>query len=185
MIRSPGFPTENYPHLEDCSWVIRAPPGQQIRLNVTTFELEPHGQVCAPKELIFCPGFFSWVNPTPKSFIGHLFLSATLFRLLRYLLERDVPLTIHRRFRKCRCINKDSIRWLLPWLFYIRLFFWTFFNNDLQLRVGENLSFSKKLLSFWQNFLGFWKNILSFSENSLNLSKNERLSSKYPEFKLG
>ena len=40
--------------------------------------------------------------------------------------------------------------------------FWTFFSNDLQLRVGENLSFSKIFLSFWQNFL-------SFSDNSLNL----------------
>ena len=29
---------------EDCTWVIRAPPGQQIRLNVTSFQLEHHVQ---------------------------------------------------------------------------------------------------------------------------------------------
>ena len=43
----------------------------------------------------------------------------------------------------------------------------------------------ENVLEFLANFLEFLKNILSFSENSLNLSKNERLSSKYPEFKLG
>ena len=39
-------------------------------------------------------------------------------------------------------------------------FFWTFFSNDLQLRVGKNLSFSKNFLSFWQNFLSFLENYL-------------------------
>ena len=180
MIRSPGFPTENYPHLEDCSWVIRAPPGQQIRLNVTTFELEPHGQVCAPKELIFCPGFFSWVNPTPKSFIGHLFLSATLFRLLRYLLERDVPLTIHRRFRKCRCINKDSIRWLLPWLFYIRLFFLDVFQQRSPTPSWRKLEFFKKFLKFLAKFLQFLKKYFKFFWEFLEFIKKWKIIFKIP-----
>ena len=35
--------------------------------------------------------------------------------------------------------------------------FWTFFSNDLQLRVGENLSFSKIFFSLWQIFSSFCK----------------------------
>ncbi|XP_064472120.1 cubilin-like [Ornithodoros turicata] len=39
VIRSPGFPG-SYPSRRDCSWIIHAPEGQQIRLNFTTFDLE-------------------------------------------------------------------------------------------------------------------------------------------------
>ena len=45
-------------------------------------------------------------------------------------------------------LNFDDLLKLTLNLGYNRLFFWTFFNNDLQLRVGENLSFSKNFLSF-------------------------------------
>ena len=77
----------------------------------------------------------------------------------------------------------EEVSQVLAVCFQYRLFFWTFFGNDLQLRVGETLSFSKNSLSLSQNFLSFCKNSLSFSENSLNLSKNVRYYSKYPEFK--
>ena len=63
------------------------------------------------------------------------------------------------------------------------LFYWTFFSNDLQLRIGESLSFSKIFLSFWQNFLSFCKiswvflripwiyqKMKGYLQNTLNLS---------------
>ena len=40
--------------------------------------------------------------------------------------------------------------------FSFRLFFWTFFSNYLQLRVGENLSFSRIFLEFLAKFLEFF-----------------------------
>ena len=61
--------------------------------------------------------------------------------------------------------------------------FWTFFSNNLQLRVGENLSLSKIFLCFWQNFLSFCKiswvflripwiyqKMKGYLQNTLNLS---------------
>lgn len=39
FIRSPRYPY-NYPGLSDCTWIIEVNPRQQIRLNVTKFELE-------------------------------------------------------------------------------------------------------------------------------------------------
>ena len=44
---------------------------------------------------------------------------------------------------------------------YYRLFVWTFFRNNLQLRVGETLSFSQNSLSFCRFSLIFCKNSLS------------------------
>ncbi|KAJ8923869.1 hypothetical protein NQ315_010451 [Exocentrus adspersus] len=40
IIKSPGY-SDNYPSNRDCSWVITVPPGQQVMLNITDFELEP------------------------------------------------------------------------------------------------------------------------------------------------
>lgn len=39
VIRSPGYP-DRYPPGTYCVWLIQASPGQQIRLNITTFALE-------------------------------------------------------------------------------------------------------------------------------------------------
>ncbi|XP_040577951.1 cubilin [Lepeophtheirus salmonis] len=41
FIRSPGWP-ENYIHGANCEWTITVPQGQQILLNITNFQLEPH-----------------------------------------------------------------------------------------------------------------------------------------------
>lgn len=39
VIKSPGYPDE-YPSNKDCTWIITVPPGQQIMLNITDFDLE-------------------------------------------------------------------------------------------------------------------------------------------------
>ncbi|CAG0925413.1 unnamed protein product, partial [Notodromas monacha] len=41
MIRSPGYPY-GYPHNRECVWTIVAPPGRQVYLNFTDFEIEAH-----------------------------------------------------------------------------------------------------------------------------------------------
>jgi len=41
IIRSPGWPS-SYPHGRECVWKIVAPPGQQIMLNFTAFNMENH-----------------------------------------------------------------------------------------------------------------------------------------------
>lgn len=41
ILRSPGYP-EEYPSNKDCVWIIQAPHGQQIALNVSKFDLEAH-----------------------------------------------------------------------------------------------------------------------------------------------
>ncbi len=41
VIHSPGWPN-HYGHGRECIWNIRVPPGQQIMLNFTTFNLEHH-----------------------------------------------------------------------------------------------------------------------------------------------
>ncbi|CAG2112441.1 unnamed protein product, partial [Medioppia subpectinata] len=40
IIRSPGYPTANYPPQRDCVWLLEVDNGRQIVLNVTDFELE-------------------------------------------------------------------------------------------------------------------------------------------------
>ena len=40
-LTSPGYP-DHYPHDRDCTWVIHAAPGHQIKLNFTDFQLEEH-----------------------------------------------------------------------------------------------------------------------------------------------
>lgn len=40
LVRSPGYPTRNYPPRRDCIWVLHAQNGRQISLNVTHFEVE-------------------------------------------------------------------------------------------------------------------------------------------------
>lgn len=39
VIKSPGYP-EEYPPAKECIWIITVQPGQQILLNVTSFDLE-------------------------------------------------------------------------------------------------------------------------------------------------
>ncbi|GAB6032010.1 hypothetical protein CHUAL_010385 [Chamberlinius hualienensis] len=41
VIRSPNYPN-GYRHGSQCTWTIKVPNGQQIRLNVTSFDLELH-----------------------------------------------------------------------------------------------------------------------------------------------
>lgn len=38
-IRSPGWP-DHYAGEKDCVWIINAPSGQQIELNINIFEME-------------------------------------------------------------------------------------------------------------------------------------------------
>lgn len=39
VLQSPNYPN-NYPHNKECTWIISVPTGQQIKLNVTDFNLE-------------------------------------------------------------------------------------------------------------------------------------------------
>ena len=83
VITSPDWPG-NYPHNTDCSWVIHAPPGQQIRLNITVFDLERHsscsydyleirngGRPTSPLIDRFCS---NEIQPVITSFSNALFL---------------------------------------------------------------------------------------------------------------
>lgn len=40
-ITSPGWP-HDYSENKDCTWIIHAPTGRQIEIDIKTFELEGH-----------------------------------------------------------------------------------------------------------------------------------------------
>ena len=62
----------------------------------------------------------------------------------------------------------------------IQAFFWTFFRNKFQQKVGDFLSFLKISLSFSKNSLSFLKISLSFLKKSLSFfgkcGKNKKMN---------
>jgi hypothetical protein len=44
-LQSPNYP-DFYPNNKDCTWIISVPTGQQIKLNVTEFNMEGYGKYC-------------------------------------------------------------------------------------------------------------------------------------------
>ena len=64
-------------------------------------------------------------------------LYKSLYLLAKYGLTNQLHTNEMERFHQNRIVMKVNFT----------LFFWTFFGNDLQLRIGETLSFSQNSLS--------------------------------------
>ncbi|XP_054719322.1 cubilin-like [Uloborus diversus] len=88
VLRSPGYPN-HYPHSASCIWLIHAPEGRQITLNVTDFNLELHSD-CNFDYLEIRNGAYT-TSPLLGKFCGNTIPSTirSHSNILRLMLKSD------------------------------------------------------------------------------------------------